>query len=490
MPKFLMDGVEELIKALKLWTSKKDELVKYHKLQIPIEINALCLIKSLERELKENSKLASGSDFPTGKLPSPAIVSTASSSKTVIRLKLPPKEDLSDSDDKVVSDVKSKSPKAQKKKEKAKKKEKKTKKIDLDDSKHEEYLESSRIKTVGKLKEKRKRGRPRKDGPNDDSSIDTKLPKSKASYKSDIGLVRLNVSEHKLSLHSTNKYSLEEHGLPQTSQSDKSDETSIRLKLLFPPLTSPCHPPIPTSSIVTNRIDSNTSLEEVKEDSTNSFETKPRLDIKAEIEAAKKDLFHDDSTKDNSGKLFLKPENTENDFTGKPVTFNLNRNFPSKLNDENIDNIKIDTSPEKVKENPIPMPNSHSGSDYDPSDDAYYEDADFVYPRIDVTSEISDEDFSWRPGQRKKNKIPEKRRGSLLSASSTTSMSTDGFDPFFAPDDHDVHRQDSDELKDIIRPPQSKTLKDKEKPKKGFSTAKQRLGKLLKLDKTGSRFVR
>ena len=43
-----------MIKALKNWTSKKDELTKYHKLQVPIEINPQNLIKSLEKEMKED----------------------------------------------------------------------------------------------------------------------------------------------------------------------------------------------------------------------------------------------------------------------------------------------------------------------------------------------------------------------------------------------------------------------------------------------------
>lgn len=54
IPNFLRDGVTALIAALKVWTSRKDEYVKYHKLQVPIEINAHKLIKSLEKELKHD----------------------------------------------------------------------------------------------------------------------------------------------------------------------------------------------------------------------------------------------------------------------------------------------------------------------------------------------------------------------------------------------------------------------------------------------------
>ena len=46
IPSFLQKGVQDLILALKQWTGKKDNYVKFHKLQIPIEINLLKLIKS------------------------------------------------------------------------------------------------------------------------------------------------------------------------------------------------------------------------------------------------------------------------------------------------------------------------------------------------------------------------------------------------------------------------------------------------------------
>ena len=46
IPSFLQKGVQDLILALKQWTGKKDNYVKFYKLQIPIEINLLKLIKS------------------------------------------------------------------------------------------------------------------------------------------------------------------------------------------------------------------------------------------------------------------------------------------------------------------------------------------------------------------------------------------------------------------------------------------------------------
>ena len=51
-----------------------------------------------------------------------------------------------------------------------------------------------------------------------------------------------------------------------------------------------------------------------------------------------------------------------------------------------------------------------------------------------MTSEISDEDFSWRPGQRtKKPKTGEKRKHEKQKLD-------DSFDPFFAPDDAPFER--------------------------------------------------
>ena len=46
---------------------------------------------------------------------------------------------------------------------------------------------------------------------------------------------------------------------------------------------------------------------------------------------------------------------------------------------------------------------SDSDSDYDPEEE-YYQDANFVYPRLSTTSDLDFDDFSWNPGQRGKRK--------------------------------------------------------------------------------------
>ena len=41
-----------MLLAFRKWTKKQDEFAKFHKLQIPLEMNAQKLMKSLEKELK------------------------------------------------------------------------------------------------------------------------------------------------------------------------------------------------------------------------------------------------------------------------------------------------------------------------------------------------------------------------------------------------------------------------------------------------------
>jgi len=258
----------------------------------------------------------------------------------------------------------------------------------------------------------------------------------------------------------------------------------------------------------------------------------PSLDVKAEFEAAKRDIFKDEFEEENSpdsakAKLFFRPPSSKNEHScvEKPVTLDVNNKFPAKnklkrqLNDEDdkTDALKnMDASkgrPNKQKSANKDSSSSQdstqgSGSDYDPTDDAYYEDAEFVYPRIDVTSELAEEDFSWRPGQRKKPKTGDKRKGS--NSSKSIGKFDDSFDPFFAPDEppfeeNITYQHDSDESPEAVRKPlperpsstpistsslSSAAMRERDRPKKGFATAKQRLGKLLKLDKTGTRYVR
>ena len=59
---------------------------------------------------------------------------------------------------------------------------------------------------------------------------------------------------------------------------------------------------------------------------------------------------------------------------------------------------------------PLPKPKgsvkkirSESDTDYDPSEE-YYQDANYVYPRLESTADLDDDDFAWNPSQRKRKK--------------------------------------------------------------------------------------
>lgn len=47
---------------------------------------------------------------------------------------------------------------------------------------------------------------------------------------------------------------------------------------------------------------------------------------------------------------------------------------------------------------------SESDSDYDPTEE-YYQDANFVYPRLESTADLDGDDFAWNPGQRKRKRL-------------------------------------------------------------------------------------
>ena len=46
---------------------------------------------------------------------------------------------------------------------------------------------------------------------------------------------------------------------------------------------------------------------------------------------------------------------------------------------------------------------SESDSDYDPSEE-FYQDANYVYPRLATNADLDDDDFAWNPSQRKRKK--------------------------------------------------------------------------------------
>ena len=106
-------------------------------------------------------KLGPGSDFPTGDLPSPAIVST-SSSKTVLRLKIPATKESTSEDDysSQTEGSEKQTTRIQKKKEKLKKKGRKVK----GDSQNDEEKSDSDTASVELTGDtmKRRRGRPSK----------------------------------------------------------------------------------------------------------------------------------------------------------------------------------------------------------------------------------------------------------------------------------------------------------------------------------------
>ena len=51
----------------------------------------------------------------------------------------------------------------------------------------------------------------------------------------------------------------------------------------------------------------------------------------------------------------------------------------------------------------VKRPLSESDSDYDP-DEEYYQDANYVYPRLDSNADLDGDDFAWNPSQRKRKK--------------------------------------------------------------------------------------
>lgn len=472
VPDFLLTGVKELVNILKAWTSKKDDLTKYHKLQIPIELDASDIIRALEVEITDDTKLGPGNAFCYGKMPSPAIMAS-DPAKKILKLKLSSKTE---------DELDGKSSKLSIKKDKVKKIEDSSSDITLSaEEEEEEEIEDEEVDLeFGKVgKKKKKRGRPRIE------PINLHLQKGKAKYKTDLN-VKVKVSEGKvISSSSSNKTSSSD--LKRKNQSDSSNlnDNDSSIKLTF-------YNSAPPQKEMLDKI--------------TTSPVKPNIDLKAEFEAAKKDIFDDSKSLDDSKKLFFKPMKTEKDCTVKPVSFNLNKNFPSKPKIDDDDNLLINEAKPKSDLPSKKMSKSPIIDDYDPAEDAYYEDADFVYPRIDVTSEISEEDFSWRPSQRKKPKSNssssnDKRKNSQSSQSSQSSGGggyMEALDPFFAPDDEDESNSitiDSkgDELssmEDLSRQKSMKEKQDKPKKSKGFATPKQRLGKLLKLDKTGSRYVR
>lgn len=104
---------------------------------------------------------------------------------------------------------------------------------------------------------------------------------------------------------------------------------------------------------------------------------------RAEIEAIKKDLFEENPNHDKKSGLYFERIEIENDCTVKPVTFNPLKNFPTKPKSEKLENNLDDVNDGYVIDS-LPKPKTKAkkkqlddDSDYDPSDDVYYQDAEF-----------------------------------------------------------------------------------------------------------------
>ncbi|XP_065674311.1 lysine-specific demethylase 7B isoform X5 [Hydra vulgaris] len=423
IPSFLLDGVQDLIVALKQWISKKDEFTKFHKLQIPADINPSKLIKALEKEVKEdvNKKDA----FPDSLL-SPAYMSP------VQMLKLKIKKSVNETS-KSSSDGDSDSEKS------------------LND-------DSDTEKSMTKRRKKR-----RLCGKNNTPSKSIDLP-----IKQNIKTVFNNDSNDDSIDHSERSYRDLKMNFTNKTLSVLNDEDTkvgaIKLRLSLP-------------SIKTGN-----DLYSTIENASSRIKDRSKTDIKEEIEAAKRDTFMElDPAKT---KLFFSTKPNVDDPTVKPVTFALSKPSQKKSSSTNIqceNNVK-NTVPKKEIKKTKKRSNSESGSDYDPSIDNYYQDEDYVYPRIDVTSDLNSDDFSWRPGQRKPSKIVHnKKKKNNIPADHSKPCSEN-----FFPSDEDL----SNHVDDLKESKQEFTKPAQEKPKKGFATAKQRLGKLLNLHKTGSRYIR
>ena len=107
---------------------------------------------------------------------------------------------------------------------------------------------------------------------------------------------------------------------------------------------------------------------------------------RSEIEAAKKDLFQM-SNKSSGGLYFRKTK--EEHGTINPVTFNPNRELKAKPKLNNLNRESDDDNSDEggyvVDFLPKPKPpaekrrkqSNHDDSDYDPTDDSYYQDAEY-----------------------------------------------------------------------------------------------------------------
>jgi len=465
IPSFLRLGVYDLILALKLWTAKKDEYVKFHKLQVPIEINPLKIIKNLEKELKIDSRITTDQKFSKSQMPCPAILNETKNSKTILKLRLQKTSESEDSS----SQSQCSSPERNLSIRKLKKKEEQLKRKERLLKKGEER-QIKKGEVINKIRLQLNSTKTHCDGDTSESELES------------VEVVKIKLKD------------------------EESSHKKIKLKLSLPP----DHPRYATYGEASTASDSTEAsperqLQEAPSPTSHYIKPISQLDIKAEIEAAKQDLFTSNSTETTTNNLYFTKQDIKNDII-KPVTFNPMKTSYVKpkpdLDDEENGGYIIDTLPKPQSKVKVKVQSDDDG-DYDPSDDAYYQDAEFVYPRIDVTSELGADDFAWNPSKRKQNRTTSmssgKRKGSGIRLKKESTSTED--DAFFAPDS-DIDDEilspteglpkrskvsSTSSLGDIAS---AKERREKAVVKKGTGTAKQRLGKLLKLHKTGSRYIR
>eukprot|EP00794_Sanderia_malayensis_P006232 gene6232-6948_t len=490
IPAFLYKGIYDLVRYLKFWTSNKETFVKFHKYQIPIEVNYVKLIRSLEKELKKDMKMTPMRT--TSMVAVPSIVMTEmpkpgakpnsgiKGSKTVIKLKLTgPNPNLgadatgrrklkkvkkgsgvSSGGRLSIDEKRLKKKRDKKKKETGRLKDKET--GNPDESKARFQARNEMMFGPGSLKR----------GTEFKPPVDNK-PKE---------LAQEDPLKLKLTFNHSEFAHLEDQDLEAAqllSQLPGMDARNLSHSGNVFNMSSSSH--------------SHTSQDRpVQPVAGGPIKTSTTGDVMEQIEAAKNDLFVRGGER---SAIFFNNQNS-----------NWN---PAKVKqDSNLDDEYRITEPLPKPKGSIKRRRSESDSDYDPSEE-YYQDANFVYPRLTSTSDYEDEDdFSWNPGQRTKKKpkktlnpqsklnshLPEGRKPKNAGDSSNKSNWKLDLQEFSEHPPHGSNLQTKQGSSNQSTKPdqqqQQLLEKKKDRVKKGNSTAKQRLGKLLKLDKLGGRYVR
>ena len=537
LPLFLSRGVKGMIDVLKQWTAKRGELVKYHKMQVPCDINTTKLIKAIEKELKVDEGLPMSCAYQTGQVVCPSILSN--NQKPSIKLKLAGRVRYASESLKITLPTSDQ--------------QKREKKTDVqsvqsdDENTTDPLIEELRKKRESLKLQKKMLKQSGHTSNNSSNSTSKKLEKKRKKA----GAPNSNLNSSMKLLLSGDKVLRMNSKVksPRYSSSDDDNHVApdpIKLKLsLSVPNDAPEDKKLKNISPekmkeedlkLTDRDMATTGLMELalqaqqtQEDRSKQqqrstppvYKRRATTDIMAEIEAAKQDLFS--NTAETKG-LYFSHKSEDNSHHEKATPPQKPPPVSKKINLANIKE-DLDSSQEDsgyvvhhlAKPKAVPVGSkrqreeegSGTDSDYDPTQDSYYQDANFVYPRIDVNDDLDQDDYSWKPGQRKRIAM-KKGKSKLNSLPNNNDTNSEVLDPFFAPDEElpvmKQARTSPDISPDINwqrgpgRPPVDTVKKEtqavsvnkllKDPKKKGLKTAKQRLGKLLKLDKTGNRYVR